>query len=346
MPTTIRDIAHRLDLSHATVSRVLNKKNDSMISEATRARVLAAAREMRYRPNAMARALVTGKSQTIALWTIDGFAGFYAAVAHRFTILAYENRYKVSVNGITNVLSAEELDLQLLQGPVDGIVACDMGMREDIFRSAVQIPNTPLVTIGVYYLEDWDFVGIDLFPGSLAAVRHLLAPGCKRVAYMVNRGAGSPRDPRSLAYHTAMRDAGLPPEYVWPENATRAACRQAIKDHVRERGCPEAIFCNNDDIAIGCYRGLCDLGVRIPDDVALVGCDGLEETEYHFHPLSTIVQPVEEMCRIAWQYLVHRIEDPAAPPQRTILQPALVTRVSSQRESRPMEAPRTGEPLP
>jgi LacI family transcriptional regulator len=96
---------------------------------------------------------------------------------------------------------------------------------------------------------------------------------------------------------------------------------------------PEAFFCHNDDIAMGVYRGLVDLGIKIPDDSALVGCDGIEDAEYLETPLSTIVQPIAEMCRHAFQLLERRISDPTSPIQEVHLYPDFVIRQSSANNS-------------
>ena len=95
---------------------------------------------------------------------------------------------------------------------------------------------------------------------------------------------------------------------------------------------PEAIFCHSDDAALGIYRGLCDLKLRVPEDVALVGCDGIEDTEYLECPLTTLVQPVSAMCAAAWEFLMKRLAHPETTMQKIILQPKLALRESSLRK--------------
>lgn len=106
--------------------------------------------------------------------------------------------------------------------------------------------------------------------------------------------------------------------------------RASVREYVRARGCPEAILCHSNDVAIATYRALCDLGIRVPADVALLGYDGIEETEYFPAPISTIAQPLEAMCETAWRFLERRLAEPDAPPQRIMLQPTLLLRESSQ----------------
>jgi LacI family transcriptional regulator len=91
----------------------------------------------------------------------------------------------------------------------------------------------------------------------------------------------------------------------------------------------DALFCNNDDLALGAYRGLREAGLRVPDDVMLVGCDGIEDMQFLEQPLTTIAIPVEEMCALAWRFLRRRIENPDTPLQHALLQPTLVVRESS-----------------
>ena len=137
-----------------------------------------------------------------------------------------------------------------------------------------------------------------------------------------------------------MRRTGLKPEFLYYplSEQQREIVRQLIRDYVRQHGCPEAIFCHSDDVALGIYRGLCDLKLRVPQEVALVGCDGIQDGEYLECPLTTIVQPVAEMCAAAWRFLVQRLERPKMKKQQTVLKPKLVVRESSRRRG-PVKPP-------
>jgi DNA-binding LacI/PurR family transcriptional regulator len=104
-----------------------------------------------------------------------------------------------------------------------------------------------------------------------------------------------------------------------------------IQDYGRDHGRPEAIFCHSDDVALGIYRGLCDAGISVPGNIALAGCDGIEDTEYLECPLTTLVQPVAEMCATAWGFLQMRLEDWTRPAQHAVLRPRLAIRESSGR---------------
>ena len=107
--------------------------------------------------------------------------------------------------------------------------------------------------------------------------------------------------------------------------------RESIQEFIRGQGCPEAIFCHSDDVALGIYRGLRDMQLRVPQDVALVGCDGIQDTEYLESPITTLVQPIAEICETAWRFLLQRLENPGLDRQQAVLQPGLAIRESSRR---------------
>ena len=339
MRVTIRDIAQRLNVSHATVSRALNRPNDSLISESTRRRVMDTAIEMGYRPNPAARALVTGKTNMISLWLwSEGIQSTYHATAAHYAQSVLRNEpYELIVNmvGYKTLELAEGHKISPLG--VDGIIAHEAAPAIAALFGDRPTTFVPVVCTGTYnWIKGLDMICVDLTNGAFEAIRHLVAPGRSRVAYIAtdfpsrfNRPPHEIIEPRFLAYTTVMNDAGLAPEFIECPPG-RPAARQTIVEYIRENGCPEAIFCHNDELAIGVYRGLCDLGIRVPDDVAIVGCDGLEDTEYLECPISTIVQPMEQMFTMAWQCLERRIRDPRSLVQETWFRPRLVVRKSSQ----------------
>jgi DNA-binding LacI/PurR family transcriptional regulator len=174
-------------------------------------------------------------------------------------------------------------------------------------------------------------VRIDLFSATRAAVRHLLASGRRRIAFLAP--GHEPGSSRADAYRAVLVEAGLAPMFIDVPPAEgfseRARTRQAVRGVLRRRQRPDALFCFNDEYAIGALRGLRDAGLSVPDDVAIFGCDGIEETEYHDPPLSTIVFPFTEAARLGWEFLRQRIEDPGLPVQSAVLIPDLAVRESS-----------------
>lgn len=319
------DVAKLAGVSGCTVSHVLNGRKDISISDATRQRVIKAANELGYRPNHAARSLVTGTTHTIAVWSAD-LSPYYTMVVNGLRKIIEISGYQILITGINR----EKAMRNSAFGSIDGILAIEYpDYLLEFFQKNPKF-QMPFVNLGVYHLDNIDYVGVDLYTCTYQAVTHLLSNGIGRICYL---GVNNPNlyDPRMDAYADAMKDAGLHPEYLLLQGQTRPESRTAIKGYIAEKGCPEGLICHNDDQAIGAYRGLCDIGVKVPDDISIVGCDGIEDTEYLECPLSTIVQPIDKMCEIAWDFLKKRIEDPSIPFQQIMLQSKLEIRDSSKK---------------
>jgi LacI family transcriptional regulator len=171
---------------------------------------------------------------------------------------------------------------------------------------------------------------------------HLLSADPKRFAFfgpgIRDKGvvldtfaAQGEMDPRVFAYCRAMKDAGRPFEIIAGNPESRSSSRDALKAYIAEHGHPDAIFCFNDEMAVGANRALREIGLRVPDDVLLVGCDGTEEGEYMNPSLSTVVQPIDRICSKAWEVIEKRLNAPDSPRQRVVVNAEFVLRESSTR---------------
>jgi LacI family transcriptional regulator len=310
MTVTLRTLAERLELSVGTISRALNPE-DRTIAAQTRRRVAEAARELGYRPNLAARALVTGRRRVVGLH-LGSMHSYYVATALRFQGL-------LAADGYSAVLSTADLRPPA-RLETDGDVFIGTGVPDEYLREE----HPPVVTLLDHPRAD--FVAVDFYAPARAAVAHLIASAGRRVAMLGPRCG----DARGQAYDEAIAAAGLAPELIQPADTTRAGARAALARHAALHGLPDGIFCHNDDAAIGAYRAVLDLGARVPDDVALVGCDGIDDTEFLERPLSTIVQPLDDSCRAAWEALKRRLERPEMPQQRIRLGARLVLRASTR----------------
>jgi len=329
------DVARAAGVSQATVSYVLNGRSDQMIREETRQRVLEAARALGYRPNLAARTLVTGKTGMVALWVPFSFHSVYSHVMEQIVRLAKETHYRILVAQIHGETS-ETLNAGGLLSAVhvDGILAFDTGgLVGQIAGDAQALPA--IVSFGPTYSPRVDHVGIDLYGASLQAVRHLRDSGCHRIAHATDEFALSNGDVRVRAYIEVMAESGLEPEVILMgrgdfEDSYRHL-REYFDNAAAQNAVPDGLFCWNDEAAIGANRALADLGLRVPDDVAIIGSDGIRETLYSVPALSTMSQPFEEMCALAWDYLMKRLQDPAIPIQQTVLPMRLEQRASTER---------------
>lgn len=323
---TQEQIARKLGISRQLVGFALG--GYPRVADASRRRILSAARKMGYRPNLHARALKGGRTGLVALWVPDQISSHYTRVARELNQLVKAAGQELIVSEVGS-LHAEQV---LSHVPVDGIFAVDAAAQ---VRMHLKSPDSavPVISIGAEYCVETDFVAVNLGAGAREAMRHLIASGARRIVHATFMRPNHPYAGRRKVYAEEMRRAGLKPDYfLYPlSGRQRAIVRSEIQAFIRRHGKPDAIFSHSDDVAIGIYRGLCDLKLRVPEDIALVGCDGIQDTEYLETPISTLVQPVEEMCAVAWRFLEKRLKQPGSKPQRAALKPVLAVRESSQK---------------
>jgi len=331
MASTLHDIAREVGVSVATVSRVLNERDDDRISAATQRRVRDAASKLGYHPNRFARALVTGRTHFVAIWVPYLWYPFAPEVMDSIQRQLDATDFEMIVKG-TEGDSARQIEtMGRLAAQVDGIIVVD---RPDLLAGLIDRATRrrpAVVSAGTYVSHAVDAVEVDLSTGMAAAVRHLLGEGCSRILYLVPSHAHNDTEARLIAYRHTMADAGLEPWVIAFDNGSRQTARDAVRRMTEWPHRPDAICCHNDATALGALRALCDLGLRVPEDVALTGCDGVEVTEYTHPRISTVVTPIEEMCRTAWGFLRNRIEDPDIERQTATLVAPFVRRASSAR---------------
>lgn len=326
---TQAQIARKLGVSRQLVTFAL--AGYPQVSKESRERILAAALEMGYRPNPHARALRMKKTGIIALWIPDQISTHYAHVAREMgrLVKAVGHELIISEVGVTDMKQIWS------HVPVDGIVAVDASKAVQVELELLSGKAVPLVSVGTYCSQAIDNVQVDLRFGTAQVMDHLIGAGFRRIAHATFVKRNLAYESRRVGYAEAMVAAGLKPEFIhYPlTERQRPVTRRLIQDYLREHGKPEAIFCHSDDVALGIYRGLCDAGVSVPEEIALVGCDGIEDTEYLECPLTTLVQPVAEMCAQAWLLLQQRLEDVSKPAQHVMLKPTLAIRESSRRRN-------------
>lgn len=328
------DIARSLGISQATVSYVLNGRDSGLVSASTRQRVLNAAQEMGYRRNRAAQVLAGHQSFLIELCVRSFHPAYFSHLLMAFDQQIRPSPYELH---IVNLDSVGEDGWTASNGnwPVDGIIA-DTILPEpmDIFVQR----GVPIVSIGLAPSLEVDHVVIDFMPAVMEAVRHMAAVS-NRIAFVLGMPSiwGMEKiEPRLQAYSQTMQEVGLTEELIWVRDVEgmtdRSSVREAVRNYVQKEGSPGAIVCVNDETAIATLAALRDLKIRVPQDVMLMGCDGIEETAYHNPPISTIQYPFEEVARLSWNFLRNRIENPKIALQGATLTPALLLRESSLRE--------------
>jgi DNA-binding LacI/PurR family transcriptional regulator len=319
---TMEDIAKVAGVKKMTVSDALNGTRS--VAPATREKIQRIAQELNYIPNLAARALSTGRTGIIAIMSGPMNEPYYATMVHLL-------ERHITAHGFHLMLMrshSEVHDLVRTTGDiaVDGAIAIDMSRLVAEFQSH---PTIPCVAIGTFELSFVDYVTVDLTAGVTEALNLMLAAGRRRIAYFVTaQPLAEDTEVRARTYLSTMRKAWQVPEIINVQTDDLEATEATFKAYVVQNGCPDGLLCQNDQTAMCIFRVLKDLGYRVPEDVLLVGCDGLLQMKYFDPPLSTIVQPMEEMCARAWQFLQQRMAQPDAPHQGATLQGTLVVRQS------------------
>ncbi|CAN5584371.1 LacI family DNA-binding transcriptional regulator [soil metagenome] len=324
MAVTLRDVAKRTGVSHATVSFALNARMDVNIPATTRQRIIEAATEMGYRPNRAARALMKGKTQQIALWMPSPRNPYYGCVFETVFDALRQRDHDIAYAPADYVNHSPFPS----DWPVDGLIAWDTGP----LLAKEAIPTLPVVSVGALVDERFDSVRTDMRAGTWAALDHLRSVGCKRIAHLASLSGVPPRnDPRTDAFCLEMEKRGIEPELIVAGNPGAQAVATAVSAHIERRGAPDGLFCRSDLVALPAMKALQRAGLRIPQDVAVVGFDGLSFLDSINPSLTSVEQPVEQMAALAVEKLFARMNDAEIPVWMETLQPRLVVRESSDR---------------
>ncbi len=324
---TQEQIADKLGISRQLVTLALG--GYPQVSEKSRERIFAAARKLGYRPNPHARALKQQRTGIIALWIPDQISSHYNHVARELNRLLKKEHFELIVSEVGSI-GLRQIASNV---PMDGVFIVDAPEAARFHLQSAIGGGVPAIYLGADCCEKMDFVQADLLSGTLDVMGHLIDSGFRRIVHATFVKRNRPAESRRQAYLRAMGRANLKPEFLYYPltEEQRPVVRALIQDYVHEKGCPDAIFCHSDDVAVGIYRGLCDLKLRVPGDVALIGCDGIQDCEYLETPLTTLVQPVAEMCAIAWDFLRRRLDSPEIERQGMVVKPKLIVRESSKK---------------
>ena len=328
---TIREVAESAGVSYATVSHVIN--NTRLVSPETRERVLAAMDALNYRPNALARSLRQGKTNTLGLVLPDSANPFFAEISRSIEDEAFKKGYSV-------FLCNTELDTQrelfyvdvLSKKQVDGIVFVAAGDQADSLEFLVG-RNMPVVMIDREVPSvEVDAVLTDNQLGGYLATRHLLELGHQRIACISGPSSITPSAERMIGYRKALEEADLPyDEKLILRGDYHAQSGMEITHSILKMNPrPTAIFALNDLMALGALRAAAEDGCTVPGDLAVVGYDDLEIARFTNPPLTTIAQPKKEIGVKAIELLVDRISRKDRSPTRLVLPPELIVRRSTQ----------------
>ncbi len=330
MPATLRDIARHAGVSVTTAHRGINGKGE--LNEETRQRILDAAKELGYVRNETARSLVSGRSNTIGMIVTDNASPVYAGI-----VRGVESVVKSAGFGLLLCNSADDPGealscLELLRSKqVDGVlitpVQSDLA-ELDYLRDA-HIPYVLLLRTFDNALDD--VVVTNNEAAGRAAAGLLVELGHRRIGHIAGPAHISSARGRLAGYTQALQDGGLPVDpnlIVYAPFTTEGGYRAAL-DLLNRDDRPSAIFSANDMQAVGVMKAARELGIRLPDELALVGGDDIELAEFLEVPLTTFHQPAFEIGSRGAELLLSRLVGDAKEPQQIVMTPQLIVRQSS-----------------
>jgi LacI family transcriptional regulator len=330
MAPTIKDIAQEAGVSYATVSRALNNKYG--VKPDTRKRIMALARARGYTPNAIARGLVKKETYSIGLIIPDISNPFFPQVASGVEDAAKERGYSVFLCN-TNYESEREAHYLtlLVEKRVDGIILAS-GFQSGEASVSASAGAIPVVSLCARFdtLQN-SFVVIDNERGGFLATRHLIEQGYESIGFIGTQSDGFSEGQRFKGYRLALEKFNLPYEkrYIFAGDLKRETGYKIIHRIIASGDYPRALFVENDLMALGVIQGIKEAGLKVPEDIAVVGFDDIAFASFPEIGLTTVRQPKYEMGKLAATLLLDTITEETATPKKYILEPELIVRTSS-----------------
>lgn len=338
MSVTIKDIAQHLGIAVSTVSKALNNYSD--VSQKTKERVLAAARELDYHPSAAARNLRRRRTDKIGFsfsFPVSLMSDYISRLITGAVTAAEKQGHNLilyplmddQVKQLTQICRARE---------VDGLLLLGRAQMEQTTIALLKQEDIPFVVVGRRVENpEVSFVTPDHLSGALAITRHLIELGHKRIAFTTRPALGITSRDRLASYRQALSEAGIPfdENLVVPTSIEPDSSYQAMNTLLDLPNPPTAVFAIHDLVAIECLRAATDRGLRVPEDVAIAGFDNWRASLTTYPPLTTIHPPLSDIGFRATEILLARVADRSLPSERVTLPVELVIRQSTAGERLP-----------
>lgn len=335
MAVNLRDVAVHANVSVRTVSNVVNGYEH--VAPATRARVEAAIAKLGYRPNLTARQLRRGRTETLSLVVPEIDSPYFAELASRVVRIAEERGWTVHIDQTDGLAERER---RMIAGPsgqaVDGVICSPWAVDPE---ELTHLRTTPLVLLGERRaVGGVDHVAIDNVAASRQAVEHLISIGRRHIAaigaqpHLENNTARL----RLIGYHEALAAAGLPvvEELVVPVRALHRADGAAAMRALLDAGLEvDAVFCFTDQLALGAMRALSERRKKVPQEVAVVGFDDIEDGRYAVPSLTTVSPDKGQIARLALDALARRMEQDGGAAEDLVADHRLRVRESTTRQA-------------
>ena len=329
--STIRTVAQRAGVSPATVSRVIG--NYGYVSQATRRKVEMVIQELGYRPDNIARSLVTKNTHTLGLILTDILNPFFAELARGVESITYKNDFSLLIANTDEDIEREKTILNtFIEKHVDGILLVPATSKASTHLQEIIEKQIPLVLVDRNAENiSVDTVMVDNEIGAYRAVSHLIERGHEKIAMILDNPDISTNMERLAGYRRALLDYGLVTNDLLVRccQYTTQSAHEIVYELLKEKDRPTALFTANNFITIGAIRAIFNMGMRIPEDVALVGFDDLGISQIGYPTVTAVVQPVYELGQTAAQRLLARLAGDKGVPQEIRLQTSFIVRQSS-----------------
>ena len=337
MGVTLKDIARDLGVSIITVSKAL--RNHSDISEHTKARVLKRVEELNYRPNLSARALVTGRTNLVGVVIPDLLHSFFSEVVRGVSLSLRNSGYTLVVTSSEQNPKIERQAVeQLIARRVDILLIASTHWTVEMFRR-IEEAGIPYVLIDRSFVGlAAHFVGVNDEEVGAMATQHLIDTGCKRIAH-IGGPALSPLLGRLEGYKRALakNNFAFDPDLVMSSDRAEehgdAVAYNATQILLGQNPRPDGIFCYNDLAAYGAISAVLDAGLRVPEDVSVIGCGNLLYNKFLRVPLTSVDQQSAAIGQCAARLALQLLEtDHPVVPKPIYLEPRLVIRASTRKQ--------------
>ena len=320
----IKDVANLAGVSISTVSKYFNNPNG--LSEPYRSKVAAAVEELNFKPNAIARGLRTKRTNTIALIVPDITNTFYVEVYDSVRLAAISQGYMTQLYTTEeNFNMLNELVNQLSSSKIDGMILCFLDEDDTITLLDRTQATVPVALLSWDSDTKFNSAVLDLTKTMYQATSYLIQRGHSKIAYVNGRAGSRISFQKKGGYLKAMAGAGLtvPENYIYSGNYSYRTGYQAAKQFMQYPDPPTAIVAANDIIAIGCCKYLHLNGYRIPNDVSVVGMDGIQLAKIYDPSITTMATPISAMGSEAVNLLINKINHPTSKNRQILFESKL-----------------------
>ncbi|MGW4962598.1 substrate-binding domain-containing protein [Nonomuraea sp. NPDC004186] len=327
---SIRRVAELAGVSATTVSHTLNRRRP--VAEETRQRVLQAIEELGYRPNVLARGLRTSRSQTIGLIIPDITNPFYPALARGLQDVLGPEGYDQIISNTDGVRRTEQAAIEhMIARQVDGLAFAVFHTHAEDLLPVIEA-GIPVVRLGGRLVQHGvDLVHSDDEGGGAEATRYLLGCGYRRIAFVCGPAAEGPAAERVAGYRAALAEAGAPADQalVAHTHFSRAGGAEGVARLLELAEPPDALLCANDVMAIGALDEAARRGLRVPEDLAVMGFDDIDAAGMVSPGLTTMANPAREIGQATAVRLLERLREAIDEPSTELVVPARLVRRQS-----------------